>query len=61
VAAVAAALAVPAVAGVLATSAGEPSAYGVSHLRGFVDPGAVPGTPSAVAARVVVGGVVPRR
>ncbi len=61
VAAVAAAMAVPAVAGVLATSASDgPSSYGVTHLRGYVDPQAAPGVPSAVAARVVVGGVSPR-
>ena len=61
VAAVAAALAVPAAVGVLASSSQAPAPYGVSHLRGFVDPHAAPGVPSAVAARVVVGGVVPRR
>ena len=61
VAAIAAAMAGTAVAGAVAASGSDgPSTYGVSHLRGYVDPQAAPGTPSAVAARVVVGGVVPR-
>jgi hypothetical protein len=62
VAAVAAAMAggAAAVAGGSAGT-GEPGSYGVSHLRGFVDPQAAPVSPSAVAARVVVGGVNPPR
>ena len=42
-------------------TAGLAGAYGVGHLRRFVDPDAAPGAPTAIAARVVVGGVVPRR
>lgn len=67
VAAVAAAMAVsqlpesrPAYAALYPT-ASLAGAYGVGHLRAFVDPDATPGTPTAIAARVVVGGVSPRR